>query len=188
MLRSTTCSDWLINLLACSSGKLKLVAVLVLVVRTPAAVDHCCYCLVFLTGSFSAFALVRIDSPAPESTRDLTSRVLDFLSILPALMTSLKKIIGLKWTFFSFLFDWVCLSLLVGFLRVFNRWALCNDLSNLLELSVCYLMFDLLLGSNLSMINASLQPLSQFFPCCWWSCCCFRRRQQTLSCRRWRFS
>ena len=31
MLRSTTCSDWLISLIACSSLKLKLVAILVLV-------------------------------------------------------------------------------------------------------------------------------------------------------------
>ena len=32
MLRSTMCSDWLISLLACSSGNLKLVAVLVLAI------------------------------------------------------------------------------------------------------------------------------------------------------------
>ena len=72
MLRSTTCSDLLISLLACCSGKLKLVAIFVLVVRTPAAVDHCRSLLVFLTGSLSALALVRIDSLAPESTRALT--------------------------------------------------------------------------------------------------------------------
>ena len=73
MLRSTTCSDLMISLLACSSGKLKLVAVLVLVVRTPAAVDYWCSFLVFLTSSLSAFALVIIESLAPESTRALTS-------------------------------------------------------------------------------------------------------------------
>ena len=54
------CSDLFISLLAFSSGKMKLVAVLVLVVRTPAAVDHCCSCLVFLTGNLSAFALMTI--------------------------------------------------------------------------------------------------------------------------------
>ena len=43
------CSDRLIILLAYSSGKLILVAVLVLVVRTPAAVNHCRSYLVFLT-------------------------------------------------------------------------------------------------------------------------------------------
>ena len=53
ILRSATCSDWLISLLQCSSGKLKLGAVLVLVVRTPAAVDHCISCLVFFIGSLS---------------------------------------------------------------------------------------------------------------------------------------
>ena len=96
MLRSNKCSDLLISLLACSSGKLKLVAVFVLVVRTPAAVDHCRSFLVFLTGSLSALALARIDLLAPESTRALTRRVLDCLSFLPAGMTSLTKIIGLK--------------------------------------------------------------------------------------------
>ena len=75
ILRSTTCSDWLISLLECSSGKLKLVDVLVFVARTPAAVDHCRYCLVFLTGSLSALALARIDSLAPESPRDLTTEM-----------------------------------------------------------------------------------------------------------------
>ena len=50
-------------------GKLKLVAVLVLVVRTPAAVDHCRSCLVFLTDSLSALALARIDSLAPDGRR-----------------------------------------------------------------------------------------------------------------------
>ena len=102
MLRSTTCSDLLISLLACSSGKLKLVAVLVLVVKTPAAVDHCRSCLIFLTGSLSVLALARIDSLSHESTRALTSRVLDCLSFLPAGMTSLTNIIGLKCTCFSF--------------------------------------------------------------------------------------
>ena len=38
----------------------------------------------FLTGSLSNFALVRIYSLAPDSTRDLTSRVLDCLSFLSA--------------------------------------------------------------------------------------------------------
>ena len=149
MLRSTTCSELLISLLSCSSGKLKLVAVLVLLVRTPADVDQCRSCLVFLTDSLSVFSLVRIDSLAPESTRSLTS---------------LTKIIGLKCMCFSFLLDLVCLSLLVVFFGVFNMWASCNDLSNLLELSVCYLIFALILGFILSMINPSLQPLSQMFP------------------------
>ena len=103
MLRSTTCSDLLIHLLACSSGKLKLVAILELVVRTPAAVDHYRSCLVFLTGSLSAFAFVIIYSLAPESTMDLTSQVLDCLYFFPAGMTSLTKIIGLKLKCFSFL-------------------------------------------------------------------------------------
>ena len=76
MLRSTTCIDLLISLLACSSGKLKLVAVFVFMVRTPVAVDHCFSFLVFLTGSLSALALERIDSVASESTRDLPSQVL----------------------------------------------------------------------------------------------------------------
>ena len=78
--------------------KMKLVAVLVLVVRPPAAVDHCCSCLVFLIGILSAFALVMIDSIAPELPRALTSRVLDCLYFLPTGMTSLTKIIGLKCT------------------------------------------------------------------------------------------
>ena len=160
MLRPTTCSDWLISLLACSSGKLKLVAVLVLMVRTPAAVDHCRYCLVFLTSSLSALALSRIDSLAPESTRALTNQVLDCLSFLPAGMTSLTKIIGLKCTCFSFLLDLVYLNFLAGFRRVFNRWASGNALSKLLELSLCFLILDLLLF-NLSMINPSLQPWFQ---------------------------
>ena len=73
------CSDLLISLLACSSGKLKLVAVFVLVARTPVAVDHCRYFLVFLTGSLSALALARMDSLSPESTRALTRQVLDCL-------------------------------------------------------------------------------------------------------------
>ena len=163
MLRLTTCSDWLISLLECSLGNLKLVAVLVLVVRTPAAVDHCCYCLVFLTDSFSDLDLVRIDSLSPELTRALTSRVLDYMSLFTAGMTSLTKIIGLKCTCCSFLLDLVCLYFLVGFFRVFNRWASCNALSTLLELILCSFIFDLLLGFNLLMINASLQPLSQFF-------------------------
>ena len=140
MSRSTTCSDWLISLLVCSSGKMRLVAILVLVVRTPAAVDHCHSCLVFLTDSLSALALARIYSVAPESTRALTSRVLECLSFLPAGMTSLTKIIGLKCTCFSFLLDLVCLTFLDGFHRVFNMWASCNALSKLLELSLCSLM------------------------------------------------
>ena len=92
-----------------------------LVVRTPAAVDHCRYFLVLLTCSLSALALVRIESLDPESTRDLTSRVLEFVLFLPAGMTSLKNIIGLKCTCFGFLLDLVCLSFFDGFLRVFNR-------------------------------------------------------------------
>ena len=160
MFRSNTCSDWLISLLACSSGLLKLVSVLVLVVRTPAAVDHCRSCLVFLTVSLSDLALVRIDSLAPDSAGALTSRVLDCLYFLPAAMNSLTKIIGMKYTCFSFLLDLVCLSYLYGFCRVFNGWASFNALSKLLELSLCSLIFDLLLF-NLSMINPSLQPLFQ---------------------------
>ena len=163
MLRSTTCSDRLISLLACISGKLKLVAVLVLVVRKSEAVDHCSSCLVFLNVSLSDFALVRIDSLAPELTRDLTSQVLDCLFFLPAGMSSLTKMIVLKCICFSLLLDLVCLSLLVGFSRVFNGRASCNALYKLLKLSVGYLIFDLLLGFNLSMINAYLQPLSQMF-------------------------
>ena len=160
MFRSTTCSDWLISLLACSSGKLKLVAVFVLVVRTPAAVDHCRYFLVFLTVSLSAFALARIDSLAPDSTRALTIRVLDCLSFLTAGITSLTKIIGLKCMCFSLFLDLVWLTIFDGFCRVFNRWASCNALSKLLELSLCYLMLDLLLF-NLSMTINSLRPLFQ---------------------------
>ena len=121
MLRSTNCSALLISLLACSSGKLKRVAVLVLVVRTPSDVEHCRSCSVFLTGSLSALDLARTDSLAPKSTRALTSRVLDCLSFLPAGMTSLIKIIGQKYTCFSFLLDLVCLSFLDGFCRVLNR-------------------------------------------------------------------
>ena len=75
----------------CSSEKLKLVAVFVLVVRTPAAVDHYRSFLVFLTGSLSALDLARIESLAPELTRALTIRFLDCLSFLPAGMTSLTK-------------------------------------------------------------------------------------------------
>ena len=70
------CSELLISLLACSSVKLKLIDVLVLVVRTSAAVYHCRSCLVFLTSSFYGFASVMIDSLAPELTRALTSQVL----------------------------------------------------------------------------------------------------------------
>ena len=115
------CSDLLISLLAYSSRKLKLVAVFVLVVRTPAAVEHCRSCLVFLNGSLPDLALVRIYSLAPEYTRALTSRVLECLYFLPAGMTSLTNIIGLKCTCFSFLFDLVCLSFLDCFCGVFNR-------------------------------------------------------------------
>ena len=163
MLRSTTCSDLWISLLACSAGKLKLVAILVLVVRTTADVDHCIYCLVFLTGSLYAFALMMIDSLYPESTRALTSRVLDCLYFFPSRMTILTKIIGLKYMCFNLLLDLVFLSLLFGFSRLFNSWASCNSLSKLLELSVCSLIFYLLLVFILSMINPSLQPSSQLF-------------------------
>ena len=142
MLRSTTCSDWLISLSACSSGKLKLVAIFVFVVRTPAVVDHCRSFLFFFTFSLSALALARIDSLAPESNRALTSRVLECLSFLPAGMTSLTKIIGLKCVCFSFFLDLVWITILDGFRRVFNRWASCNAVSKLLELSLCYLMLD----------------------------------------------
>ena len=160
MLRSTTCSDLLFSLLACSSEKLKIISVLLLVVKTPAAVDHCHYCLVFLTDSLPSLASLRLDSLAPESTRDLTRRVLDCLPFFPAGITSLKKIIGLKCTCFIFLLDLVWLSFLDGFCRLFNRWSSFNALSRLLELSFCYLIFDLLL-SNLLVINSSLQPLFQ---------------------------
>ena len=109
-----------------------MVAILVLVMRKPAAIDHCRSCLVFLIGSFSDFYLVRVESLDPEWTRDLTSRVLDCMYLLPAGINSLTRIIGLKYTCFSFLFDLVCLSLLVGFIRVFNMGASCNNLSKLL--------------------------------------------------------
>ena len=92
-----------------------------LVVRISEAVDHCHYFLVFLTGFFSDFYLERIDSLALESTRALTSRVLDCLYCLPAGMTGLTKITGLKCTCLSFLLGLVCLSLLFSFHRVFNR-------------------------------------------------------------------
>ena len=92
-----------------------------LVVRTPAAVDHCRSFLVFLTGTLYALALARIDSLAPELTRALTSQVLDCLSFLPTGMTSLTKIIGLKCKCFSFFLNLVCLTILDGFRRVFNR-------------------------------------------------------------------
>ena len=163
MLRSTTFINWLISLFGWISGKMKLVSVLVLLVRAPAAVYHCPYCLVFFIGSLSDLSLVRIDSLAPESTRALTSRVLECLYLLPAGVTILTKIIGLKCMCLGFLLDLVCLFLLAGFWRVFNRWSSCNALSKLLELSVCYLIFDLLLFFTLSTINPSLQPLSQIF-------------------------
>ena len=163
MLRSTTCSGWLITLLACSSGKLQLVAVLVFTMSTSAPVDHCRSWLVCLNGSLSALALVRINSLVPELTRDLTSRVLDCLSFLASEMTSLTNIIGLKCTCFSFLSYLVYLSLLVSFCRVFNKWSSFNDLPKVLELNVCSLIFDILLGSNLSMINPYMQPLSKMF-------------------------
>ena len=111
-----------------------------LVVRTQAAVDHCCYFLVFLNGGLSALALAIIDSLAPESTRDLTSRVLDCLSFLPAGMNSLTKIIGLKCTCFSLFLDLVYLTIFDGFRRVFNRRASYNAVAKLLELSLCSLM------------------------------------------------
>ena len=122
MLRLITCSYWLINLLACISRKLKLVSVLVLVVRTTADFNHCRSWLVFLNVTLSDFDLVRIDSLDHESTRALTSLSLDCLSFLPAGMTSLTKIIGLKWTCFSFLkyfdflsFYWLdCAECLIG--------------------------------------------------------------------------
>ena len=158
MLRSTKCSDLLISLLACSSGKLKLVAVFVLVMRTPEAVDHCRSFLVFLTGSLSALALARIYSLDPESTRALTSWVLDCLYFWPAGITILTKIIGLKCKCFSFLLDLVYLTILDGLRRVFNRWASCNAVSKLFEPSLCSLMLDVLLF-NLLMIIYSLQPL-----------------------------
>ena len=114
------CSERLISLSACSSGKLKLVAIFVLVVSTPAVVDHCRSFLLSLTGSLSALALVIIDSLATELTRSLTRRVLDCLPFLPAGITSLTKIIGLKCLCFSFFLDFL-LTILDGLHRVFNR-------------------------------------------------------------------
>ena len=61
---------------------------------------------------------MRIEPLAPESTRDLTSRVLDCLSFLPDVMTRLTKIIGLKCLCFSFSLDLVCFYFLDGFNRV----------------------------------------------------------------------
>ena len=114
--------------------------------RTPGAVEHCPSCSVLLNGSLAGVFLVRIYSLAPDSTRALTSRILDCLSFLLSGMTSLTKIIGLKWAFSSFLLDLVFLPcLLVGVCRVFNMWASCNDLSKLLELSLCSLNLYLLL-------------------------------------------
>ena len=64
---------------------------------------------------------------------------------------------------FKFLIGFNCLSFLfVSFCGVFNRWVSCNALYKLLELSLCYLIFDLLLDFNLLMTNASLQPLGWF--------------------------
>ena len=64
-----------------------------------------------------------------------------------------------------YMFQFIIVSclfiLLVGFCRVFHRRASFNYLCKLLELSVCSLIFDLLLFLNLSMINPSLQPLFQ---------------------------
>ena len=134
-----------------------------LVVSTPEVVDHWRSWLVFLTGSLSDFSFVRIDSLVPESTSDLTSWVLECLSFLPSGMTSSTKIIGLKCMCYSFSLGLVCLYLLVSFCIVFYRWAPCNVLSKLLELSVCSFIFDLLLGSNLLMINPYLKPLSKMF-------------------------
>ena len=145
MLSSTTCSYWLISLLAWSSGKLKVVTIFVLVVRTPAAVDHCRYFLVFLTGRLSALVLAIIDSLTPESTRALTRQAFDCLLFLPAGMNSLTKIIGLKCLCFSLFLDFVWITILDGLRRVFNRWASCNAVSKLFELGLCSLMLDVLL-------------------------------------------
>ena len=65
---------------------------------------------------------------------------------------------------FQFLIGFGFVSFLYGFSRVFNRSAPCNTLSKLLELSLCSLIFDLLLFFNLSMINPSLQPLPKLSP------------------------
>ena len=87
-----------------------------LLVRKPAAVYHCRSCLVFLNGSFSALSLLRIDSLLTDSTRALTSRVLDYISFLPDGMTSLTEILGLKC---------ICVQFLIGFLLfVFIGWIL----------------------------------------------------------------
>ena len=120
------------------------------------------FLIIIFDWNFYALALVRIYSLAPESIRDLNSQVLDCLSFLTSRMNSLTKIIGLKCTCFGLLLDLVFLPfLLVGLRRMFNMWASCNALYNLLEIIVCSLIFDLLLGFNLSMIIASLQPLHQ---------------------------
>ena len=87
-----------------------------MVVRKPAAVDHCHSYVVVLTGSLSALALARIDSLAPELTRALTSRVLYCLSYLSAGMTSFTNIIGVKWICFSFLEYLDCLSFFIGWI------------------------------------------------------------------------
>ena len=73
-------------------------------VRIPAVVVHFRSFLVFLTGILSALALARIDSLALESTRALTSQVLDCLSSLPAGMISLKKNNWTEMYMFQFIF------------------------------------------------------------------------------------
>ena len=113
-----------------------------------------------LTGSLSALGLAIIDSLSRELTRALTSRVLDCMPFLPAGLTSLTKTIELKCFCFSLFLDLVCLTIIDGLRRVFNRGASCNAVSKLFELSLCYLMLDVLLV-NLLMIIKSLQPFFQ---------------------------
>ena len=79
-----------------------------LVVRTPAVVDHCRSFLVFLTGSLSALDLARIDSLAPESTRALPRKLWDYLPFLPAGMNNLTKIIQKETETQTFQSDYFC--------------------------------------------------------------------------------
>ena len=72
------------------------------------------------------------------------------------IQTKSKK--RLKCLCFSFFLNFVWITILDGLHRVFNRWASCNFVSKLFELSLCSLMLDVLLF-NLSMIIKSLQLL-----------------------------
>jgi hypothetical protein len=71
------CSDFRICLLACNSGKLKLVLFVFLVVRKfPAAVCHFWLEAFFFNAKCLAALISIMDSLAPESTSALTIRVL----------------------------------------------------------------------------------------------------------------